>query len=264
MKSLKDRITPSIVISSLALFVALGGASYAALGANSVGSKQLKKNAVVTAKIKNNAVTTAKVKNDAITGAKVKESSLGAVPLATQANNATTADSSSTAGTATTAQSAQNFDGYKSIGVRKLQSTASNPSFTAAQAAATEVPLLELGTITIYAKCFTSGSTLYAAHYIKTSQNGAIFDSYYDYAFGIPNYLDTGTPEADREIYYQGSGPNSVAYPSSLDPTYVTTANGESWLINTWVVSKQGTLPGGDGAYGPGAVCLYQGNAQEM
>lgn len=255
MRSIKERITPSIVISTLALFVALGGASYAALGPNSVGSKQLKKNAVVTAKIKNNAITTAKVKNDSITGAKVKESSLGVVPNATHATQADSAGS---------AASAESFAGFKSIGVKKLEPTASNPSLSAAQAAATEVPLLDLGSITIYAKCFTSGSGLYATHFIRTNANGAIFDSYYDSAYGIPNYLDTGTPEDQREIYYQSSGPDSVGYPSNPEPTYVTTASGESWLIRTWVLSKQGNLPGGNGAYGPGNVCMYSGNAERM
>jgi hypothetical protein len=49
------RANPAIVISCLALFVALGGASYAAirLPAGSVGTKQLKKNAVISSKVKN-------------------------------------------------------------------------------------------------------------------------------------------------------------------------------------------------------------------
>ena len=49
------RPTPSLVISLIALFVALGGTSYAAITAlprDSVGTKQLKNNAVTPAKIK--------------------------------------------------------------------------------------------------------------------------------------------------------------------------------------------------------------------
>jgi hypothetical protein len=51
---LRQRLSPSLVISCAALFVALGGTSYAviALPANSVGTKQLKKNAVVSAKVR--------------------------------------------------------------------------------------------------------------------------------------------------------------------------------------------------------------------
>lgn len=75
-------------LALLALFVALGGTTYAAtaLPKNSVGTKQLKKNAVIAPKIKNGAVTTAKIKNDAVTGAQVLESSLAKVPSASNAD----------------------------------------------------------------------------------------------------------------------------------------------------------------------------------
>ena len=80
MKQIRQRLTYANVMSSIAVFLVLGGASALAasqLGKNSVGSKQLKKNAVTTAKIKKNAVT----------GAKIKESTLGTVPSATLANS---------------------------------------------------------------------------------------------------------------------------------------------------------------------------------
>ena len=96
-------------IAMLALFIALGGTTYAAtaLPKNSVGTKQLKNNAVTAAKIKNgsatngkigaNAITGAKVKDDSLTGADVLESSLGKVPSAAAADNATHATSADTA-----------------------------------------------------------------------------------------------------------------------------------------------------------------------
>ena len=70
------RPSVSLVVAFLALVVALGGVSYAAitLPKNSVGTPQLKKGAV----------TTKKIKGDAVTGAKVKESSL-VVPGGTKA-----------------------------------------------------------------------------------------------------------------------------------------------------------------------------------
>ena len=74
------RPSPAMVVACLALGLALGGTSYAAikLPKNSVGTKQLKKNAVTGPKIKNNAVT----------GADVKESSLAKVPAAVAADTA--------------------------------------------------------------------------------------------------------------------------------------------------------------------------------
>ena len=55
------RPSPALVVSVIALTVALGGTSYAAivLPANSVGTRQLKKNAVTTAKVKNGSLRTA-------------------------------------------------------------------------------------------------------------------------------------------------------------------------------------------------------------
>ncbi|HEX5988848.1 MAG TPA: hypothetical protein VFY75_01375 [Solirubrobacterales bacterium] len=100
MKQIRKRLTYANVMSSIAVFLVLGGATAIAAGLakNSVGSKQLKKNAVTTAKIKNNAVTTSKIKNGAVTGAKVNVGSLGTVPNATHANSADSAGSANSAG----------------------------------------------------------------------------------------------------------------------------------------------------------------------
>jgi hypothetical protein len=100
MRLMPKRLSYANVMSSLAVFLVLGGATaFAAqhLGKNSVGKTQLKsnavttakikKNAVTTAKIKSNAITTAKIKNDAVTGDKVNEATLGTVPSATSASN---------------------------------------------------------------------------------------------------------------------------------------------------------------------------------
>src|SRR3954447_17495705 len=98
VKQIRKRLTYANVMSSIAVFLVLGGAAFAAaqLPKNSVGSKQLKKNAVTAAKVKNGAiveakigsgaVTTSKLANDAATGDKVLESSLSQVPSAAKAN----------------------------------------------------------------------------------------------------------------------------------------------------------------------------------
>ena len=56
---MRRHITPSLLISCIALFVALGGASYAAvkLPKNSVGNPQLKKGAVTGAKVKDGSLS---------------------------------------------------------------------------------------------------------------------------------------------------------------------------------------------------------------
>jgi hypothetical protein len=76
--------SPAMIVACVALFIAMGGTSYAAatLAANSVGTKQIKKDAVTSAKIKNSAVTGAKVKDATLTGAKVMDATLTGVDIA--------------------------------------------------------------------------------------------------------------------------------------------------------------------------------------
>ncbi len=97
---LARRPSPSMVVALIALICALTGTAWAALGKNSVGTKQLKSSAVTTAKIKKEAVTSKKVKKHSLTGKNIDLTKLGTVPSATtavNANNAAHADSASTA-----------------------------------------------------------------------------------------------------------------------------------------------------------------------
>jgi hypothetical protein len=82
VKQIRKRLTYANVMSTIAVFLVVGGASALAaaqLAKNSVGTKQLKSNAVTTAKIKKEAVSSAKLKNEAVTTAKLKN---GAVTTA--------------------------------------------------------------------------------------------------------------------------------------------------------------------------------------
>jgi hypothetical protein len=79
LKQLRKRLTYANVMSSIAVFLVLGGATAIAagqLGKNSVGTKQLKKNAVTAVKIKNNAITTAKIRDGAVSGGKLSDGSV--------------------------------------------------------------------------------------------------------------------------------------------------------------------------------------------
>lgn len=85
------RLSYANVVSTLALFAALGGGAYAAvqLPAKSVGTRQLKNKAVKRVKIAKHAVTGQKIGPNAVTGPKVEESTLSRVPEAQHANKAT-------------------------------------------------------------------------------------------------------------------------------------------------------------------------------
>jgi hypothetical protein len=88
VKHIRKRLTYANVMSTIAVFLVLGGgAAFAAgkLGKNSVGTKQLKSNSVTTAKIKNEAVTEAKLAGNAVSAAKLAD---GAVVSGKVANGA--------------------------------------------------------------------------------------------------------------------------------------------------------------------------------
>lgn len=93
MKLIRKRLTYANVMSSIAVFLILGGATaFAAkkigsneIKGNSITTGKIKKEAVTTAKIKSNSISTSKIQNDAVTGDKVKESSLSEVPSAANA-----------------------------------------------------------------------------------------------------------------------------------------------------------------------------------
>lgn len=136
MKQLRKRLSYANVMSSIAVFLVLGGATAIAadqLGKNSVGSKQLKKNAVTTAKIKNNAVTTSKIKNGAVSGAKINLGSLGTVPNAAHA------------GTADNAAHANNADTVAGSTIRRI--------FYRSTSTTTATTLLSLNGLTLTATC---------------------------------------------------------------------------------------------------------------
>lgn len=80
MKQVRKRLTYANVMSSLAVFLVLGGAT--AIAAKKIGSHQLKPNSVTTAKIKKNAVTTAKIKAKAVTTAKLADGAVNFAKIA--------------------------------------------------------------------------------------------------------------------------------------------------------------------------------------
>jgi hypothetical protein len=98
----RPRLTYANVVSTICLFLLLGGAAWAATA--------LPKNSVGTPQLKNNAVSGAKVKDGSLTGADVKASTLGQVPSAATAGTAASASHATSADTAGRAASAGTAD----------------------------------------------------------------------------------------------------------------------------------------------------------
>jgi hypothetical protein len=96
-KILRRMPSPAMVVACIALAVALGGTSYAAikLPSNSVGTRQLQANSISAPKLQERSVGPNKlqaravsdrvVKSNSLTGASINEATLGPVPLAIDA-----------------------------------------------------------------------------------------------------------------------------------------------------------------------------------
>jgi hypothetical protein len=109
MKRLR-RPSPAMIVALLALFVALGGSSYAAV---KIGAKDIASGAVGTRAIANNAVRSADIRNAAVSGLDVKDDSLTNADIDNSnlsAASAKTADTATHANSATSATNATNAD----------------------------------------------------------------------------------------------------------------------------------------------------------
>jgi hypothetical protein len=214
-------------VGYLALFVALGGVSYAAvaLPKNSVGPKQLKKGAVTRAKIANSAVNGAKVASNSLTGADIRSSTLGQVPSAVfagsagSANTATNAGHANTANTATNAGHANTANTAARAGDANLLGGSTAADFFPASKVRTfnvklafgqTQALFSAGTLSFSATCTenqtgpnSAANQDFVELIVATSQNGGILTNGSGGGLNGPGaggFLDTNTLEADRVV----------------------------------------------------------------
>lgn len=254
MRRLPSKITYANVVATLALFIALGGVSWAAvkLPKNSVGTKQIKKNAVTSAKIKKNAITSAKIKNgsvvaakvkgDSLTGGQIDESSLGVVP------------SSSVAATASDTQRA----------VRRVNISAAAADEGSARAAASEVPLGSYGQISVYGKCYhdTTSDRVYGIIVAKTTNDGS-WAVLYDSTLTGDSSLSTTTPELNRIAAFQ------FASTTTTNNDYVFSAwalgtDGKGLAFDAHVASKNGNIPDQTALYSGERSCIFLFEGTEL
>jgi hypothetical protein len=246
LTQIRKRLTYANVMSSIAVFLILGGASALAatqLGKNTVGSKQLKKNAVTAAKIKANAVTAAKLQNNAVTGGKLADNSVTTTKLA--ANSVTgakiQASSLGTVPSATNATTAANLTGQENFFLRlnggQTQTIASN------------------GSVSLVATCEANvGGKDFVRILAQTSAPGAVLAGEKDLPGpgGTPaEFLEPGTPSEKREFVFQSDTTGEINVRSEIDAGFVLGPDGKMITANS-----EGIALGLN--YG-GSVCLVAG-----
>lgn len=221
LSKIRKRLTYSNVMSSLAVFLVLGGAS--AYAAKKVGSHDLKANSVTTAKIKKNAVTTVKIKKNAITTAKIKNDAIATGKIK---NGAVTGDKVNLATLGTVPNSATTDV------IKASRGSISKDQHTTA---------FEYGPFKVVVKCTPYGGTeLRARAYIESSTSGSVFTSWED---GSAN-LGPATPEEERELQSPswGSKEGTYFYDSASDVgVSATAANGQSFTAFIALASDEAT-----------------------
>jgi hypothetical protein len=165
------------------------------------------------------------------------------------------ADSAATADTATA------LSGRETFGKMTFVSpSASNADAATARAAATEVSLRKFGPFEIYGKCYvdTSVPEVHSRVFVRSTVNGVLLDGGGSgYLSGSAAYLDTTTPEAERELDAVDVSTNLVEIDLDEDSGGLITADGTMFEFRTIQAAKSGTIAGGDGPYGPGDRCGF-------
>lgn len=230
MKQIRKRLTYANVMSSLAVFLVLGGGAAVAaktvLPKNSVGAQQIKRNAVTAAKIKTNAVTAAKIKrnavttaklrNNAVTGAKVAEKTLGTVPRAAAANTARSAE------TAASAASADQLRGQTTFAVRL--------GFGQSRQIAAH------GAVSLVANCRQDAEEEedVAEILFATAVNGAVADGNSSYNGSEPDeLLNVDTPPAARALVRQYAQFGETYVRNDTNEGFVLGPDGKGLVVNS-------------------------------
>ena len=154
------RPTPATVISLVALFVSLGGVSYA-VATGSIDSREIKNNTIRTKDIKNNEIRGLDIRNSTIQGRDVAVSSIGGEDIR-----------ESTLAPVPRADSAGAVDSLRAIGARTIP-----------QRAPVNV-LLTFGPLTLTASCTAGGGGPVAQVRAQSTQAGSSADGE---EAGVPN-----------------------------------------------------------------------------
>jgi hypothetical protein len=215
VKQIRKRLTYANVMSSIAVFLVLGGgaaiAAKTVLPKKSVGTPQLKANAVTTAKIKKNAVTTKKIKDNAVTGAKIADGSITGAEV-----------NASTLGTVPNSATTDEVRASKGILLVGQQAT-----------------VFEYGPVRLTVSCEPyEAATITARVYIESSAEGTTFLSWEDSGRAI----GPGTAATDREVTSPDWGSSNGPMGGEAGaPVNVTTAAGSSFSGVVGVGSEKDT-----------------------
>lgn len=252
LASVRKHITLANCLAITALFVALGGVAWAALPKNSVTSRSIKDNQIQSRDIKNGAVNGVDVRDGNLTGTDIADRTVTGADVKDDSLDGNDINESGM--------------GYHRV-ARKYVTATDGADTAAARTAAPETTLLSAGQFTFTAKCFrsTATDTVYGEVYIKTSTNGAVFNSDGDNKNGGPattDYLQTDTLETDRTIISGTAANNDANFSTELDGVFnAESVDGLSYRGSFRVGTRNGTIPTGTAHGDTEHSCFFSGHA---
>lgn len=269
MKQIRTRLTYANVMSSIAVFLILGGATaFAAsnLAKKSVGTAQLKSNAVTTSKIKKNAVTTKKIKDNAVVTSKIPNKGVtsekladGAVTTTKIANGAVGA-SQIGAGAVGAGQIGAKAVGNSQTQLVKVFKAGAVPA-AADEASAPKIELGSVGPFHFYGKCFKAATNVQEKTYVELTEGVATIGS--EDAVELPTpavqeYLTNATPEAKRFLEDDAVAAAGKVTAVSNDEEFQASATDGTEITGLvgGTAAKQGSPAIGDGPLLPGDSCI--------
>jgi len=147
--------------------------------------------------------------------------------------------------------------------------SATGPDVVTARAAATPVPLLQRGQLSLYGKCYIEQDgteSVWAELFIASSVDGSIVysDGVRREGTNANGFLDPGDLEVDRRILdtqsQTGAQPSLSAAPEDIGITALS-PDGSAFMGGGFVAAKHADSLPPSGAYGPGHACLFGGYA---
>ena len=264
MKTGRRMPSPALVLGVVALVVAMSGAAIALPGKNSVKSNDIAKGSVKSKQIKADAVKKKHLKEGSVTAAAIAEGAVGSAAIADGAvgSSELAADSVNGSKVANGSLGADDLGDYDLLDPSQVRVTATEAAtLDAARTAAPETLLFRRGPVEIYAKCYrdTTAGVIEGAMFARTTANGAMMEGEDDLPGGLAVLLNTNTLETDREFDTQSeSGANEASFDEAEG--LLMSPDGDGVNILSFIGVKQGSLPGGNGPFSDGNVCLFGGS----
>jgi hypothetical protein len=193
-----SRISPHLsysnVVSTICLFILLGGGAYAAvkLPKNSVGTKQLKKNAVKGSKVADGSLTSADISGPVKSASNATEADHAAnADHATNADNAGSADQAANAATLGGATASSFFPSGK---VKRVDVEVEETVM-----GSHDHPLLTMGPLTLIMACNKGGSLTIGIDAISSAPGATVYLGF-----------ETSAPSSSGQIFTLPGGESNV------------------------------------------------------